>query len=176
MRAFVDSAHLPIPNLMRWIPLILIGFLLVTPAQAQSFASEIGIGLKMSENDGLNVGIRYRQLEILGGLLNFRYDWNELFLGGQYRIGLLRQDRFRVYGFGRIVLGSYVGDAKPTNVDRFPVSTISLVGGGSVELPLHKHTRTGGFVVSLELGSGMYQNWTKAWWPQFGLGLYYYFL
>ena len=159
---------------MRWIPLIL--FLLATSAQAQSFASKIGIGLKMSENDGLNVGIRYKQLEILGGLKNFSNEPSESLLGSQYRLGLLRRDRLRVYGFGRIVVGFYVGDTRPNNVDWFPVNSVSLVGGGGVELPLHKRTRPRGFAVSLELGSGLYQNLTKAWWPQFGLGLYYYFL
>lgn len=171
---------------MRWIPPSLIGLLLlVVPLHAQSFATGLGVGIRATEHSmrvaeysRVDLGIRYKQFEILGHYLG---DRRRIHLGSQYHLGLWKREKFRVYGFGRIILGVLVGEI-PANVDRVHLAWGAF--GAGVELPLHRGTQSRGFVVSLDLEHPVYRRarsvgsrpyWVIDWWPQFGVGIYYYF-
>lgn len=110
-----SSAVVPQPFLiscfMRWMPLGMIYLLLFAPSvHAQSFATRVGAGVKISDHDGINFGVRYRNFEVLGGfrtpggVWGFRDSQQALFLGAQHHIGFWRRDRFKIYGFGRLVV------------------------------------------------------------------------
>lgn len=170
---------------MRWIPTSLISLLLlVAPVRAQSFATGIGVGVRVSKVDGVYVGAHYGTLEILGSLGTLRDDnvtYRELRIGGQHRFNLWKRDRFRIYAFGRLVFGFNVGDKRPIESGWLPIISGTLIAGAGVELPLHRRTQSRGLVMSLDVGSGIYRDPERLlsvdiiWWPQFGVGLYYYF-
>ena len=184
MYATTYSAN-PLPKLMQWLPPSLISLLLVTPMHAQSFATGLGVGMRateftmtMTDFSRVDLGVRYKQFEILGHYFHYSRRMN---LGGQYHLSLWKRDRFRVYGFGRVVFGVLAGEI-PNDGDRFHLAW--GVFGAGVELPLHRSARSRGFVVSLDLEHPVHRirrfekspmHWVVEWWPQFGVGLYYYF-
>lgn len=173
------------PELMQWIPPSLIGLLLlVIPVHAQSFASRIGVGVRVSGVDGVYLGARYGTLEILvsrGTLRDDGVTYHELRIGGQPHFYLWRRDRFKVYALGRLVLGFNIGDNRSIELGWIPIISGTLIAGAGVELPLHRRTQPRGLVMSLDVGSGIYRDPGGVLivdlisWPQFGVGLHYYF-
>ena len=165
---------------MRWIlPILISLLLLVAPTHAQSFATGLGVGVRVSKVEGIYLGARYRSVEILGSLGTLRWYENdesypELRIGGQRRFRLWTRDRFRVHALARLVFGFNAGEKISIVDGSFPIISGTLAGGAGVELPLHKRTQSKGLVLHLDVTSGLHRT-TVHLWPQFGVGLYYYF-